>query len=318
MPAPSAHPAHAAPRSGRDEVIAQDHTGRLQWLMSERHKTAFVIAGGGSFGAVHAGMLRALVAHGVTPDMIIGSSVGAMNGAYFAFAPDADGVGKLEAIWRGLSRRDVFPVGVSTLSNLAFRGEFGIETSGLRRLIDTHLPGRTLEQARLPIHVVATDFLSGEAVVLADGPVADAVIASCAIPGAFAPVLHRTRYLTDGAVASNTPIKIAADLGATRAIVLPTGFACALKEPPRGAIAHALHAVTLLIARQLISDMQIIGQRLEISIVPSLCPLGGAAHDFSHAAELIERAAQSTLIWLETGGLERRDVPDQLRAHGHR
>ena len=285
--------------------------------MSEQHKTAFVVAGGGSFGAVHAGMLRALVAHGVKPDMIIGSSVGAMNGAHFAFQPNADGVSRLEAIWRGLSRRDIFPVGVSTLTNLAFKGEFGIETSGLRRLIDTHLPGRALEQALLPIHVVATDFLSGEAVVLSDGSAADAIIASCAIPGAFAPVSHRNRFLTDGAVASNTPIKIAAELGATRAIVLPTGFACALKAPPRGAIAHALHAVTLLIARQLISDMQLIGPRLEIAIVPPLCPLNGAAHDFSHSAELIERAAESTTTWLETGGLERRDVPDQLRAHGH-
>ena len=280
-------------------------------------KTAFVIAGGGSFGAVHVGMLRALVDRGVTPDLIVGSSVGAMNGAYFAFAPDVAGVRKLEGIWRGLSRRDIFPVSLHTLTNLAFKGEFGIETSGLRRLIDAHLPCANLEQARVPVHVVATDFLTGEAVVMADGPVADAVIASCAIPGAFALVARRNRFLTDGAVASNTPITVAADLGATRIIVLPTGFACALRAPPRGAIAHALHAVTLLIARQLISDLRVVSARANISIIPPLCPLDGAAHDFSHSAELIERSAKSTAHWLESGGLDRHDVPGEMEAHGH-
>ena len=284
---------------------------------AENGKTAFVIAGGGSFGAVHVGMLRALYAFGVRPDLIVGSSVGAMNGAYLAFHPDSDGVEQLAEIWRGLRRRDVFPVGFETLTNLALHGEFGIETSGLRRLVAKHLPGAQLEQAKVPIHVVATDFLSGEAVVMCDGPADDAIIASCAIPAAFAPVHYRNRYLTDGAIASNTPIMVAADLGATRAIVLPTGFACALREPPRGSIAHALHAVTLLIARQLISDMQIVGPRLRILMAPPLCPLGGSAYDFSRAADMIERSAASTKAWLEGGGLERSEIPNELVAHGH-
>jgi len=216
-----------------------------------------------------------------------------------------------------LSRRDVFPVGLGTLTNMAFRGEFGIETAGLRRLLGTHLPGALLDRAKLPIHVVASDFLTGEAVVMSDGPAAEAIIASCAIPAAFAPVLHKDRYLTDGAVASNTPIKVAADLGATRAVVLPTGFACALQSPPRGAIAHALHAVTLLIARQLLSDLQLVGPQMRVSIVPPLCPLAGSAYDFSRSAELIERAAASTRQWLETGGLEQGGVPDAMHPHRH-
>jgi predicted acylesterase/phospholipase RssA len=73
-------------------------------------RTAFVLAGGGSIGAVQVGMLRELLAHGVAPDLIVGSSVGSINGAYFAGAPGAEGVQRLEAIWRGLQRRQVFPV----------------------------------------------------------------------------------------------------------------------------------------------------------------------------------------------------------------
>ncbi len=84
-------------------------------LHAKSEKTAFVFAGGGSFGAVQVGMLQALVAHGVTADMVVGCSVGAMNGAYFAGVPTLDGVKKLAQVWRGLRRQDVFPVSLRTL-----------------------------------------------------------------------------------------------------------------------------------------------------------------------------------------------------------
>ena len=83
-------------------------------------KTAFVFAGGGSLGAVQVGMLRALMHAGVSADFVVGSSVGAMNAAYFAGAPNAAGVDKLEKIWRGLRRHDVFPL--SLRSVLGFMG----------------------------------------------------------------------------------------------------------------------------------------------------------------------------------------------------
>src|SRR5437870_926045 len=73
-------------------------------------RTAFVFAGGGSLGAVEVGMLKALVAHGVRADFVVGASVGAINAAYFAGDPSATGVARLEAVWRGIRRRDVFPV----------------------------------------------------------------------------------------------------------------------------------------------------------------------------------------------------------------
>ena len=73
-------------------------------------RTAFVFAGGGSLGAIQVGMLRELIHAEVSADLVVGSSVGAMNAAYFAGAPNAAGVDKLEKVWRGLRRHDVFPV----------------------------------------------------------------------------------------------------------------------------------------------------------------------------------------------------------------
>lgn len=280
-------------------------------------QTAFVLAGGGSFGAVQAGMLRALVAHGIVPDLVVGSSVGAINGAYFAGAPNAQGVAQLEAIWRSLRRREVFPLTWRSLLGLLTHRNFVVDPGGLRRVIEEHLPYGELEHAAIPLHVVATDLIAGGSVRLSSGPAVEAVLASCAIPAAFPPVRIGERYLIDGAVASDTPISAAVELGAKRVLVLPTGFACALEAPPRDAIGCALHAITLLIAHQLVTEIERCREQVEIITVPPLCPLSVSPYDFSHAEELIERAADQTSRWLERGGLARERIPGALRGHTH-
>jgi NTE family protein len=280
-------------------------------------KTAFVFAGGGSFGAIQVGMLHALAAHGITADMVFGSSVGALNCAYYAGMPTIEGIKELEAIWRGLRRRDVFQVTWWTVLGFIQRKDFLATSEGLRRLIDKHLPYRNLEDAKIPVHIIATDILSGETVVLSKGSAAEAILASVAIPPAFAPVQFERLYLADGAITSNTPVKIAVECGAQRLIVLPTGYACALDAPPAGAVANALHALTLLIARQLLDELEHLDQQVDYFIVPPLCPLTGSPYDFSQTSTLIARAVESTKSWLADGGLERPRVHTQLSLHKH-
>jgi len=285
---------------------------------STRKTTAFVLAGGGSFGAVQVGMLRALVAHGLRPDLVVGSSVGAINGAYFAGAPHARGVAQLEAIWRSLDRREVFPLAWRDVFGVVGgRRSYAIDPTGLRRLCERCLPYQRLEQARVPLHVVATDLLGGGTVRLSEGPAVDAIMASSAIPVVFPPVRLAGRYLIDGAITGNTPISAAVALGAQRVIVLPTGFACMLDAPPASAVASALHAVTLLIAHQLALEFERHREQAEIITVPPLCPLTTSPYDFSRAGELIERAAEQTQRWLARGGLMRQRVPRALMAHIH-
>lgn len=279
--------------------------------------TALILAGGGSFGAIQVGMLRALIAYGLVPDLVIGSSVGAINGAYFACAPHVEGVARLEAIWCGLRRREVFPLAWRGMLGLLGEHNFAVDPAGLRSVLEQCLPYPTFEQTGIPLHVVATDLLQGVTVRLSTGPLVDAVLASCAIPAVFPPVRIGERYLIDGAIASNTPISVAIELGARRIIVLPTGFACALESPPRNAIASALHAVTLLIAHQLVMEIALYRGQAEIVTVPPLCPLAASPYDFSHAGELIERAAEQTSRWLKRDGLSRQRVPPALVAHSH-
>jgi NTE family protein len=280
------------------------------------HRTAFVFAGGGSLGAVQVGMLRELMRYGLDADFVVGSSVGALNAAHFAAAPNAAGVEKLACVWCSLRRHDVFPVTLRSLLRFVGGQDHLIDPSNLRLLIKRHVPFLNLEDASIPLHVIATN-LGGAAVCLSSGPAIEGILASAAIPAAFPPVRIDNQYLIDGAIGSNTAILTAAKLGATRIIVLPTGFACDLHEPPKGAIARVLHAITLLIANQIVRDLKELAGKVDISIVPSLCPLDVSPYDFSSAAQLIERAADNTQKWIEGGGLSRPDIPDSLLPHLH-
>jgi len=258
-----------------------------------------------------------LIARGVVPDLIVGSSVGAINGAYLAAAPTPEGVARLVAIWQSLRRVEIFPVTWRSAIGLIARRDFVVDPRGLRGLLEEHLTYREFERSAVPLHVVATDLLRGGAVRLSTGSVVEAVLASCAIPAAFPPVRIGEQYLIDGAVASNTPIGAAVELGADRLIVLPTGFACSLTDPPHGAIASALHAITLMIAHQLAADLERYAGRAEIVTVPPLCPLAVSPYDFSRAEELIEAAGAQTRRWLDRSGLSKHRIPGALRAHAH-
>lgn len=285
-------------------------------MTSRSGKTAFVMAGGGSLGAIQVGMLTELLRAGETPDLVVGSSVGALNASMFAAYPNAEGVDKLARIWCSLKRSDIFPV--TMRSALAWmRGSGSLfDSSGLRELIETNLPFRSLEQAQIPLHVVATN-LGGVSVCLSKGPSVDSILASAAIPIAFPSVRIGNDDLIDGAIGSNTPIVTAMELGAKRIIVLPTGFACSLDAPPMSAVARGLHALTLLVAHQVVSDLRLLAGTVEIHIVPSLCPLNISPFNFEHSASLIELAAQNTREWISAGGLTEQKIPGHLHAHLH-
>jgi NTE family protein len=287
--------------------------------MSEksRPKTALVFAGGGSFGALQVGMLKALLPAGLEIDMVVGASVGAINAAYFAGNPTAEGVATLESLWRGARRQDVFPLSASSLLRFAVRRDALVDPGALRHLVSSNVEVRQIEHSKVPLYIVATDLLTGEAHVIDRGDVVEAILASTAIPVAFPSVFRDGRHLVDAAVSSNTPVKVAVGLGARRIIVLPTGFSCALQDPPRHAIARALHSLTLLIASQLVRELEVLGPEVDYCIVPPLCPLGGSPYDFSRSGYMIDAAAESTASWISSGGLEHRRIPGQLRSHAH-
>lgn len=285
-------------------------------MFTSKTDTALILAGGGSLGAVQVGMLRALVETGLEPSFVIGSSVGAINAAYFAGSPDIAGVERLSEIWCNLRRSDIFPLSLAALTGVLRRANAVIDPSSLRRLVGTHLSYERIEQARLTLHIMATD-QQGVSVRLSQGPVIDAIMASAAVPGLFPPVSIDGRPLIDGAIGANTPLRVAADLGARRIIVLPTGYACALQDAPRGVVASMLHAVTLLIAWQLMHEIETMPSDVMVHLAPALCPLAVSPYDFTASRQLIERAHRSTLSWISRGGLTRPARASELAPHHH-
>jgi NTE family protein len=278
---------------------------------------AFVLSGGASLGAIQVGMVQALYERGIRPDLIVGTSAGALNGAYIASRPQAISTAdSLARIWTGLRRGQVFPVNPLT-GLLGFLGarDHLVPESGLRRLIERHVECDLLEEMPIPLHVVAVDVVTGQELRLSHGPVLEAVLASAAIPGVLQPVPWDGRALMDGGVANNTPISHAVELGAERIYVLPTGHACSLDEPPSGALAMALHAISLLTHRRLIDDIERHRADAHLIVMPPPCPLNIQPIDFAHADDLIDVALADAREFLDGGG-ERRE-PIRMRMHRH-
>lgn len=262
-------------------------------------KTAFVLTGGASLGAVQVGMLKALAPLGVEPDMVIGASVGSINAAYFTGKDSVNAAEELDHIWRSIHRKDGFPISLkgSMLGFLTGRS-YIISPEPLRRLIREHLPYEKLEDSRIPLHIVTTDVLDGSEFVISSGSAVEALMASSAIPGVFPPVKIGKRFLVDGGVANNTPMSKAVELGANKIIVLPTILSSKLNRPPLGAMGMALHALNLFMIRQLTVDAARFEKEAEIIIIPPLDPVVTPPYDFSHTAEMIDASEKQTLKWI--------------------
>jgi NTE family protein len=284
--------------------------------------TAFVLSGGGSLGAVQVGMLQALAERGEAPDLLIGTSAGAINASYVAgHGTSLDSLDALATSWAGLRRRDVFPLNpLQQLLALGGARASVFSSDALRRLISSHLPYELLEQASIPVHVVTTDLLSGQEELLSSGDAVSAVLASTAIPGLLPAVDREGLVLVDGGLANNTAISQAVTLGADRVFVLPAGFACALKQPPKSPFASVMQALSFLTQQRLIRDVAAYAGQAELHVLPPLCPLGVSAADFGHARELIERARSATGRWLDEGRdhLEHPERFLSLHHHGGR
>ena len=182
-----------------------------------------MLSGGGNLGALQVGMMYALVEKGLRPGMIVGTSVGAINGAFFASRPDLPGIAEIARLWSSLRRKDVLGVDLGTLVG-GFRGHprHLFDSTSIRRIVDSFLTFRRLEDAPIPLTVVATALSTGEAVILNSGDATKALLASSAVPRLLPPVEIDGRLLVDGAAAADVPLQQAVALGAREIYVLPT------------------------------------------------------------------------------------------------
>ncbi len=265
---------------------------------------AFVLSGAGNRGAMEAG---------IRPDLIAGSSSGAINAAYVAGFPTLEGARRLAAIWQGITRQDVFPGNsIAALWRLSRRRDRLYEPTGLERLLRRHLPYRNLEDAKIQVVVVATELATGRERWFDRGDAVPAILASAALPGAFPPVeIEGERYI-DGGVANRIPISAAVERGADAIWVVDVGFPCESQNLHRGAVDIVLQAVGIMGAQRLRLDLERYGATHDLVYLPLPCHLTLRPTDFSKTYQLIEdgyRFARQALagagsrpVWLERSG----------------
>ena len=276
-------------------------------------ETVFVLGGGANLGATQVGMLRALFEHDITPDAVVGCSVGAVNGAIVAAGPSLSTVAHLESLWRNLDGDAICPAGkLNALRLLARRYPTADNNLGLRRLLEAHLPFRTFDETAIPLHVVATSLRTGDERWLASGAVIPALLASSAIPAVFPPVVIDGEPLVDGAVVNNVPISKAIELGARRIVVLHVGNFLRPRRPPRRPAEALLQSFSIARNHRFQLEVEHPPPGVEMLVLPAFDPgptLG--YHDFSRAHLLIERAYRLTTDFLASS------VPAPLRSVSH-
>jgi len=256
-----------------------------------RPVTAFVLSGGGHQGVAQVGMLRALVERGITPDVVVGTSAGALNGAAFATSPTAEKVDELEEVWLSIRNDQVFPGGVLKRAwNVLRRDDHLSSSDGLLDVVQRAAPAQDFADLAVPLRVVATDLDTGDEIVIVAGPTLPALLASAAIPGVFPPVeLHGHRFV-DGAVVNLVPISHAFAGPTTRVFVLDVSDPLG-DRPIRSPLDVAVRAFAISRDQRFELELQWVPPGVDLVVLPA--PVDDREFfDFTGGEALIDEAHQ--------------------------
>lgn len=260
-----------------------------------------MLGGGGNLGAMQVGMLQALLERGVVPDLVVGCSAGAINGAAVAADPTMNVIALLEDRWRSLTTEQVCPSGrLSGPWSLLKRGEALYPNDGIRQLIEDVLGELTFEQLSVPFQCNATSLHDELDHWFSSGPLVDAILASAALPGVFPPVtIGGVRYM-DGGVVDNVPLRRAIELGAERIYVLHVGHFRRSRPEPKRPVDVLLHAFSIGRGFRFHLDMRTLPPGLEVVVMPAVAPSHRLRYDdFDHCADLIAPAHAAAAAHLD-------------------
>ena len=243
-------------------------------------KIALVLGGGSARGFAHIGVIRVLEQEKIPIDMIVGTSVGSLIGAIYAYD-----VNSFELEWSAftLERDDIFDYGLMT----AFKGLGAAKGEKLDAFIRSKVPVENIGDLKIPFAAVATDLNRGTRVVIDKGPVSAAVRASCAIPGVFQPVEHEGRLLVDGGVLDNIPVSVARERGADMVIAVDIGVNIENND-----ISNLLEVVLQSINIMASANARSKAREADVLISPSLGKVG--MMDFGKKKECMQAGIEAT------------------------
>ena len=284
-----------------------------------RPRLAVVLGGGGNLGAFEAGVVDSMARHGIVPDLLVGTSVGAINAAFWAFHPGPDAGARLLEVWRQAARQPLLRGGrVAVLRRLIGGANhlFGAET--LASILSGAIPASArLEDARIPLAVTVTSAVSGERRVLSSGPLHAALLASSAIPGIFPPVEIDGVSYVDGGVVANLDLDSVLEAGIDQALAVDL-MGVHAEAAPSDLWEMLQRSLVFALRRQ--SDLEIgaLRGRLRVAVLRPRMPTVPLLGDFGRMEEMVEwgrRAAEVFLAaHLDPGG---RVLPGLLEAEAN-
>jgi NTE family protein len=238
--------------------------------MTARGDVAFVLGGGGVLGAHEVGMLQALLEAGIQPDLVIGTSVGAINGAVVAAEPTKDAIAQLTDLWSGIGDEDVFGGSVFSRVGTLVRSRTHLYSNEpLRQLLKTYLPAVRFADTQVPFQCVAASIEKAGAHWFTEGPIIEAVLASTAVPGLFPPVEIRGEHFFDGGLVHSIPVGRAVSLGARTVYVLQVGR---VEEPlsvPTNTVETARVAFEIARRHRFARDLATLPEDVRLHVLPS-------------------------------------------------
>jgi NTE family protein len=265
-----------------------------------RGGTAFVLGGGGLLGAAEVGMLQALFERGIRPDLVVGTSVGAINGALVAADPTPGAVDRLRTVWEELASAGVFGGSVLARVSTLVRTRTHLHPGEpLRALLTAHLPVQTFAELTVPFQCVAASIERAAEHWFTDGSLIDAVLASCAVPGLLPPVELDGEHYLDGGLVHSIPVSRAVALGAATVYVLHVGRIDRPLSAPARPWEVAQVAFEIARRHRFTTDLAALPPDVTLHVLPSGPPPAGGLRDlhyrdFSAVPDRIERAYAAT------------------------
>ncbi|MGH3274151.1 MAG: patatin-like phospholipase family protein [Streptosporangiaceae bacterium] len=265
-------------------------------------RVAFVLGGGGVLGATQVGMLRALLAAGRTPSLVVGTSVGALNGAAIAADPTESGVAMLTRLWAALSSSGMFSGSLlSQAGRLARHRTYLHSAVPLRAMLEANLPS-LIEDLRVPFQCVAASVEAATAHWFSSGSLADAVLASCAVPGLLPPVEIDGEHFLDGGLVHSIPVGRALALGATEIYVLHVGRIERPLTLPKSPWDLGLVAFEIARRHRFVEEMAALPPQVHAHVLPSgedAAPLISLRYrSTADVASRVQRGYEATAAYL--------------------
>ncbi len=267
---------------------------------------AFVMSGGGNRGSLQAGALLELLRAGIKPDLLVGTSAGALNACFLAVDPTLNGAEKLADIWRHARKEDFFPGGWFSMIGRLASGHSLFTNEALRQFAEKQIPQEKRAFGDLhdiKLYITAANLNTGRLYLWGDDPnasIIDAAIASAAHPLAYPPVKSGAWQLVDGGVVANVPVGIAVDKGATEIYILNVGYAGELVEERDHILEVLNRALAIMSYQPFLMDLKRASLRDDVTLhhISMTQNQGSQLWDLDNGAQMVEMGQQAALEYL--------------------